>query len=83
LAFVFVVTLGRQASTLSTVGVGVGVSETDALPVNVGVGVSVSIVDGGSVAAAPDGRLQASAARLMKSTDNKTFLFLASITVLL
>jgi len=78
---VFVVTVGVQASTLSAVGL--GVSDTGAMPVNVGEGVSVSFVADGSVGDAPPGRLQASAARLMKSTDNKTFLFLASITVLL
>jgi hypothetical protein len=51
--------------------------------VNVGLGVSVSFVAGDSVAVAPAGRLQASAARLIKSTDSKVFLFFTSMGVLL
>jgi hypothetical protein len=81
LAFVFVVTVGEQASALSAVGL--GVSDAGATLVKVGEGVSESSAVGDSVEGAPPGKLQASAARLMKSTDNKTFLFLASITVLL
>lgn len=69
---VFVVTVGLQAST-GTVAVGLGVSE--------GMGVNVSVLSTvtASVGGAPPGRLQASTARVMKTTENKIFLFFASI----
>jgi len=83
LAFVFVVIAGAQASVATGVGVGVGVgvSATGAMPVNVGVGVSVSFPDGGSVAGAPAGRLQAMIASQSAIREGSTRFFLMALLV--
>jgi len=74
-ATVLAVTVGVHA--WATV-VGLGVSDGMVVAVNVGVAVSVTPI-GTSVGGAPPGKLQASIATVMKKTDNKIFLFFASI----